>query len=518
MRSDARDFLLPEGLTLEAARAELAAHLSIVEVGGGESDSRFYETFDGLLFADGLACVYAEERLAVVDRASGDELAGGHVGPWPSSVRAAELDAGPLREALSRVIEVRALLPVARVRSRLHVLGVVDSAEKTVVRVTLETPTVVASSLSEREVPLRARVRLEAVRGYDQELAGVRRTLAEELGLSVASEPLVDEAVRASGGAPGGTSAKIEVPLSFAERSDVAAVAVLSRLLEVIEANLEGTIADVDSEFLHDFRVAVRRTRSVLRELRGVFPREPLARWRTEFRWLQQVTGPARDLDVYVLDFDEFRNALPEAFRADLEPLLTVLRTRRLIARREMARELRSERATSLLSGWKAFLDGLADLPEDDRPDAARPIGSVAGGRIRAVYRRMLRMGRAIDDLSPPEALHDLRKKGKELRYLLELFAVPLYPSDVVKPMIKTLKSLQDVLGRHQDREVQISMLRSLTSEVSALPGGDAALMAMGLLVARLGEDERAARTEFASRFAEFASKSQRKLVKKTFG
>jgi CHAD domain-containing protein len=361
-------------------------------------------------------------------------------------------------------------------------------------------------------------VRLEAVRGYDKELARVSRTLADELGLPVASEPLVDEAVRASGGAPEGTSAKIEVPPSFSQRSDAAAVAVLSRLLEVIEANLEGTIADVDAEFLHDFRVAVRRTRSVLRELRGVFPREPLARWRTEFRWLQQVTGPARDLDVYVLEFDEFRNALPEAFRADLEPLLSVLRTRRLIARREMVRELRSERATSLLAGWKAFLDGLVELPEDDRPDAARPIGSVAGARIRAVYRRMVRMGRAIDDSSPPEALHELRKKGKELRYLLELFGAPLYPSDVVKPMIKTLKSLQDVLGRHQDREVQISMLRSLTSEVSALPGGDAALMAMGLLVERLGEDERAARAEFASRFAEFASKSQRKLVKKTFG
>ena len=33
-------------------------------------------------------------------------------------------------------------------------------------------------------------------------------------------------------------------------------------------------------------------------------------------------------------------------------------------------------------------------------------------------------MGRAIDDDSPHEALHDLRKKGKELRYLLEFFAV----------------------------------------------------------------------------------------------
>ncbi len=41
--------------------------------------------------------------------------------------------------------------------------------------------------------------------------------------------------------------------------------------------------------------------------------------------------------------------------------------------------------------------------------------------------------------------------------------------------------------------------------------------MAVGALVARLGEDERAARGEFAGRFAEFSSKEQRRLVKETF-
>ncbi len=41
--------------------------------------------------------------------------------------------------------------------------------------------------------------------------------------------------------------------------------------------------------------------------------------------------------------------------------------------------------------------------------------------------------------------------------------------------------------------------------------------MAIGALVARLGEDERAARGEFAGRFAEFSSDEQRRLVKETF-
>jgi CHAD domain-containing protein len=204
--------------------------------------------------------------------------------------------------------------------------------------------------------------------------------------------------------------------------------------------------------------------------------------------------------------------------RPDLDPLLEVLRGRRLAARRQMVSDLRSPRVSSLLDRWARFLDGLEGFDETDRPDASRPIGEVAGKRIHKVYGRMVKMGSAIDETSPAEDYHELRKRGKELRYLLELFGAPLYPDDVVKPMIKALKALQDVLGRHQDREVQIATLSSLRDELASVRGGTAALMATGALVSRLKEDEQAAREEFAARFAVFAGKDQRKLVKATFG
>ena len=52
-----------------------------------------------------------------------------------------------------------------------------------------------------------------------------------------------------------------------------------------------------------------------------------------------------------------------------------------------------------------------------------------------SVYKQMVKMGSSIDDDSPAEDLHELRKVGKELRYLLEFFA-SLYPADVVKPFV----------------------------------------------------------------------------------
>ena len=399
-----------------------------------------------------------------------------------------------------------------------RLLSVLDDERKTVVRLTLEETKLVGSNGP--DAALRPRLRMTGIRGYDKQLSRVQEVLVVELGFKPADQPLVDEAVRAAGGVPGGLPTKVGVPLQPGQRSDAAAAVVLRGMLEVIEANLDGTIADIDTEFLHDLRVSVRRSRSVQRELKRVFPPDELAHYRAEFRWLQQATGDVRDLDVYVLEFDSMRALVPGAMQDDLDPLLRVLRARRAAARRAMVRALRSKRTSTLLSDWGSFLDGLEAMPEDERPDAARPIGEVSGERIRKVYRRMLKMGGAIDESSPAEAYHELRKKGKELRYLLELFGVPLFPEEVVKPMIKTLKALQDVLGRHQDREVQISLLRSLGSElVPARPaaGGEAALMAIGALVARLGEDERAARGEFAGRFAEFASKEQRRLVKETF-
>ena len=64
--------------------------------------------------------------------------------------------------------------------------------------------------------------------------------------------------------------------------------------------------------------------------------------------------------------------------------------------------------------------------------------------------------------------------------------------------MVATLKGLQDVLGRFQDREVQAELLRSLGDEIAALEGGAAALMAMGVLVQRLAEEQAQARAQFA--------------------
>jgi CHAD domain-containing protein len=318
-------------------------------------------------------------------------------------------------------------------------------------------------------------------------------------------------------GGSGAAKAKVEVVLAYDQRADAGAAAVLRRLLGVVVENLPGALDGSDSEYLHQLRIAVRRSRTVQRQLRGAFPVLELPGYRSEFRWLQRATGDARDLDVYVEELDELATMLPAAIRSDLDPLRPVLAHGRLAARAETASALRSPRAEALLVDWEQLLESLIDLPVDDRPAASRPLGTVVGKRIRKVYGRVVAMGQAIDPDSPAADYHELRKKGKELRYLLELFATNLFDREVVATAITALKSVQDVLGRHQDREVQIAMLRSVAGEVATLPGGPAACMAMGVLVDRLADDERAARREFGERFGELSGDSHRAVFMRTF-
>jgi CHAD domain-containing protein len=191
--------------------------------------------------------------------------------------------------------------------------------------------------------------------------------------------------------------------------------------------------------------------------------------------------------------------------RADLEPLRGVLQRHRAKALTATRRALRAQRTQDALTQWAEFVH---------RAPATEPtVGELASHRITGVYRTLVKWGGAIADDSPAADLHELRKVGKELRYLLEFFQ-SLYAADVVKPFIKSLKSLQDQLGRFQDREVQQHALRALAPEVS----DPATVMAMGVLVERFIKEEAAARAEFAGRFEAFASKSQRQTVKDHFG
>ena len=514
------EFCLPPELDAVAVVDALGRRVEVVPGSWSSADRVYFDTFDGRLRAAGVTLSRAarKQRDGAVRLTLADAGARRHpvavVPTRPDRIMVEELPAGSVRARLQGLIDERALLPRVRVRSREQPVSVRNHDGKTVARVVIEQPVAVLPNADNET--LGSRVQVVPVLGYDRAFEKVANVLEATVGLKLASTSVVDEAMAAAGVLAGGEWAKVEVPLEPGMRADHASVLICRRLADVVEANLPGTVADIDTEFLHDLRVAVRRTRSVLKEMKGALPTEA-ARARVDLKWIQAITGRTRDLDVQLHEWPQMVAPVSPAMAADLSPLYDLLKRHRAAAHRKMCRQLLSRRYRGAWARWRAMLDdSLPGSDEESGPSAGVPVGELSGRRIVSVYTAMVKLGSAIDDRSPPDALHDLRKRGKELRYLLELFG-GLWPADTVKPLVSTLKGLQEVLGRFQDDAIQTTYLRELGPELAAAPGGTDSLIALGLVIDTLAANQHEARDAFAQRFAPFAASKTRKLVKATF-
>ena len=423
---------------------------------------------------------------------------------------------GLLRERLAATLQMRTLLPQVEIRRRERLLRLLDSEQKTVLRIALQEQDARPPGRGEYR-PMAVLLRLLPVRGYTKPLQQVSRFLADSLGLQSQSDPLISLALSAIDRRPLDYSSRLDINLQPEMPACEVARQIHRILLATLEANLPGTRADLDSEFLHDLRVAVRRTRSALSQIKGVFPEVEVEKYKERFTWIGQLTGPTRDLDVYLLGFDDYRNSLPERYRPDLDPLQDFLLAHQKIEQRAMVRKLNSPHFHTLLKEWRGFLLTPSDSAEAG-PHAHKPISKVAAKRIYSTFRRVLEEGLAIHAHSPPEALHELRKNCKKLRYLLEFFQ-SLYPGEQIKTLIKSLKGLLDNLGDYQDLEVQADKLREFAHQMvveGAVPADT--LLAMGMLVDGLLKRQQESRLMFADRFARFASPEQVTAYETLFG
>ena len=259
-------------------------------------------------------------------------------------------------------------------------------------------------------------------------------------------------------------------------------------------------------EFLHDLRVAVRRTRTCLGQFKGLWPEATLDRAREFFSWVGQITGPTRDLDVYILNLPEYRQSLPAEVRPHLEPLEILLGKKRQREQRLLRRKLRSLRFREEMAWWEQVLRDPGAMSEA----ADTPIGELASGQTLRRFERVLRRG-AKARASRPQSLHDLRIDCKKLRYLLEFFSA-LYDPGHLKPAVRALKRLQDNLGRFNDFEVQRDALAGWANEMTGdnAPGAEP-LLAMGRLLARLDRNQTRELERFSACFREFSAEENRK-------
>lgn len=425
---------------------------------------------------------------------------------------AADLPDSPLAKAVRREAGVRRLVPKLVAEVHCRPVSILDSREKTVARVLVERGRVVDPE-SGKGKGTATTLLVEPLRGYEKEAKKIVRWLDKQ------KLPAIEPTSFARGLAllglrPGDVDTKFGVRMDDAWTMGRALREILQELFRLIRLQEPGLVENVDSEFLHDYRVAVRRTRSALGQVKNVLPAERSRHFRKEFKWLGGVTGPTRDLDVYLLKLPGYLHLLPPEMREDLAPLTRILEKRQASAHAELIRRLDSKRYRRLERDWERFL-------EDDWKRAGRnealPVRLVANKRIHKLGRRILAHGEAIDDTTPAEALHALRIECKKFRYLLEFFR-SLYPADDIAAFIRELKRVQDNLGDFNDYEVQQADLATLAESVTGeLDAPEKTLLAMGRLVENLRHAQQDCRHRFTERFAGFASGENRKRLDELF-
>jgi CHAD domain-containing protein len=243
----------------------------------------------------------------------------------------------------------------------------------------------------------------------------------------------------------------------------------LDRFRREIEAHRGPAVTGEEPEALHDFRVAVRRTRSGLKYSAGLLTRKQQKRFQEEFSRLQDVTGPARDYEVWMA-------SLP-----DDDPLRLVLAGYYDAARRDAVVALESRHTKKLIARWHTTL---ADLST----------GSTAVSSEETIGRQHQRVMEAAANAgvdAEASDLHRLRKRVKELRYLIELFVEPGN-----RPLRKPLKKLQDSLGDVQDAAVQRAWLAEHADEVGPVD----------IRLKELDERDAVARAAYGEHFAQFVA------------
>jgi CHAD domain-containing protein len=511
------EFIIPENLHFEDLQSILQKNTRILTEPSRTVYRTYYDSFDWRLYLDN--SLLEVTRDGNVHTLVWRTLKGKHRCPRlklnaaPRFTR--DLPQGPFRDLMEPVLEMRELVPKVMIRSRINTFRILNKDQKTVAWLTAETNTLTRKK-GARSGKLDNRVAVIPVRGYPKPGKDVAKFLQEQ-GLIPAPHDLMQAALSTIGETPGNYSSKLNLKLEPAMRADRATKVILHRLLDVMLQNEAGTRTGTDTEFLHDFRVAIRRTRSALTQIKAVFLKRIVERYKTDFAWMGQVTTPSRDLDVYLLNFDEYRDSLPATVQADIEPLRDFLVRHQKIEHRALVKALDSARYRRLTSNWRKFLD----QPVNERTtlkNAGRPVIEVACERIWRIYRRAIHEGNAINAQSPADALHELRKTCKKLRYLMEFFQ-SLYPAARIRELIRVLKTLQDNLGNFQDYEVQVMTLKKFSHQMVAEGGvSPDTLLAMGMLIDGLERRQHQAREEFAGRFADFYRQENRDRFRKLFG
>ena len=357
-------------------------------------------------------------------------------------------------------------------------------------------------------------VQLVPLRGYQPELALLSAAL-QELGAS--SDVGVTDLFTRLGYQGHGYMSNPPITLRPNTPVIAATTAMIRTNVAIARQNEQGVIDDLDTEFLHDYRVSLRRVRSIISLFKGAYRNDTQLAFKQEFSELMRCTNRLRDLDVYLLDQKSYYPLLPKLMHEGLEQIFSAFQQERDDEWRELARRFKSKSYRKAMGSLERRFSLDGDIPPGSRSD--RPVLQYASNLIAKRYRKVCEIALSIDDATPDHIVHELRLQCKKLRYLLDFFS-SLFDAKNIKRLITALKQLQDNLGRFNDYSVQQQSLQAFLDQ--KLQGGaridHRMIEAVGALVAIKHQLQLKERAQVMEKFAGFHSEETEQLFASMFG
>lgn len=471
-------------------------------------EEHYYDTFDWRLYRKKLLFSISNNRLQL-RKFNGTSLYSA-TGRKRNKLFCWDIDDPRMAQLLRKYIDMRALCPTFVCQYDNRFFKVLNRDRKTVAWVNVTRNT---ARYGTAELKLPECLGVTSVRGYEKSYEKLVESLAGQgLRLMSNGSDLVDQAYAITGRQPLDYGAKFHVGLDHGVQIGTAFSKICLDLVGAMETNYGGVCNDIDSEFLHDFRIAVRRTRSLMSLMRKVMPPDQLQRFETEFKWLGSVTGPVRDIDVYLLKKDAYQELLPLSLRGGLTLFFEQLVAQRADELALLKKNLRSERYSDLLENWRIFLtDPQSELFKGVRKKSCLSlVNKIIGKR----FNRFITDGDLISDQTDDGQLHKLRIKGKKFRYLLEFFR-SFYADREVELFLKHMKNVQDNLGDFNDLSVQINMLNEKLGQLKGRNKQTIQLAAaLGSLITRLKHQHGQVRGQFNRTYKAFSTEENRSLMR----
>lgn len=505
-------YALPKEISRAELLRKLAADHSCVLEAPKKKKEEFFDTFDRRLHGQNLVLIKDAGSYYLKDLTGGNivEAQGKLVNSDPKFWW--DFPKCGLRKKLNNIIDMRALLSLASIERSVTTLRRLNDDKKTVLFIYVKDLKVLNNTNDNYALIVQTQV----VRGYEKESEEFDKYL-KHIGLIPKTGDMLSALESNFSRYPLDYSSKINVKLRPRMNGSDATKVILLNLLQTMEANEFGIKEDIDTEFLHDFRVAVRRTRSALSQIKEVFPPEITEHFKTGFSEIGTATNALRDLDVYLLTEDSYKKMLPDDLRTGLDPLFESLVEQRAQAKKSCIEFLESDSYKEIITSWKEFLNS-SDTASEKAIYGDTPVIDIAKEHIWKKYSKIIKQGSKITNSTPDPKLHNLRIECKKLRYLLEFFT-SLFPERDMKIIIKHLKKLQDNLGDFNDLCVQQESLKTfLTNHNIGYDHAKANTQAAaGGLISVLYQKQLSVRKKFTENFEEFSDKETTELFEKLF-